>query len=84
MARLTTNGAAFPHSLADVVHGVAEFRGQAIVIVGLLLLISTPVMRVAFSIFAFVYERDRRYVIITSIVLALLILSFVLGKAEGP
>ena len=51
--------------------------------VGLMLLIATPVARVAVSILGFVYEHDRRYVIITSIVLALLILSFVLGKAEG-
>jgi len=83
LQRLTTPGAAFPHTLRDVVKGVRDIRGQAIVMVGLMLLIATPVARVAVSILGFVYEHDRRYVIITSIVLALLILSFVLGKAEG-
>ena len=83
LQRLTTAGAAFPHTLRDVVQGVRDFRGQAIVMVGLMLLIATPVARVAVSILGFVYEHDRRYVIITTIVLALLVLSFVLGKAEG-
>jgi uncharacterized membrane protein len=83
LGRLTTPGAAFPHTVHDVIQGVRDFRGQAIVMVGLMLLIATPVARVAVSIFGFVYENDRRYVIITTIVLALLILSFVLGKAEG-
>jgi uncharacterized membrane protein len=83
MQRLTTPGAAFPHTLSGVLHGLQAGRGQSIVVVGLLLLIATPVMRVAVSILGFVYEHDRRYVIITSIVLLLLLLSFVLGKAEG-
>jgi uncharacterized membrane protein len=83
LQRLTTPGAAFPHTIRDVIRGVEDFRGQAIVMVGLMLLIATPVARVAVSILGFVYERDRRYVIITTIVLALLVLSFVLGKAEG-
>ena len=50
---------------------------------GLLLLIATPVVRVAVSILGFVYERDWRYILITSIVLGLLILSFALGRAEA-
>ena len=84
LRRLTTpGGAAFPHNVHEVWRGVKEGRGQAIVVVGLLLLIATPVMRVAVSVFAFVYERDPAFVLITSIVLLLLLLSFVLGKAEG-
>lgn len=39
---------------------------------GLLLLIATPVARVAFSIFAFAVQRDWTYVGITLIVLAIL------------
>lgn len=79
LQRLTKPGAAFPHSARDVIAGVRTFRGESIVVVGLLLLVATPVMRVAVSIFAFVYERDPRYVVITTIVLALLLLSFFLG-----
>jgi uncharacterized membrane protein len=74
--------AAYPHSIRQVVLGVRDLQGRAIVMLGLLLLIATPVMRVAVSIFGFVYEHDRKYVVITSIVLLLLLLSFVLGKAS--
>jgi len=47
---------------------------------GLLVLIATPVTRVAVSIVAFIRMRDRRYVVITTVVLALLLLSFFLGS----
>jgi len=83
LGRLTRPGAAFPHSLFEVWDGVKHARGQAVVVAGLLLLIATPVMRVAVSVLAFVYEKDRVFVVITTIVLAFLLLSFVLGKAGG-
>jgi len=83
LARLTKPGAAFPHSVGSVLAELKQFHGRAIVVLGLLLLIATPVMRVAVSVFAFIYERDRAFVIITAIVLALLLLSFALGKATG-
>lgn len=80
MAPLTEPGAArFPHTMHDVISGLKSLRGQAVIVLGLLLLIATPVMRVAVSIFAFVYEKDPAFVVITTIVLLLLLLSFVLG-----
>jgi uncharacterized membrane protein len=42
---------------------------------GFLLLIATPVVRVLFTVFAFAYERDWTYVVITLFVLGLLIFS---------
>jgi uncharacterized membrane protein len=81
LARLTEAGASFPHTLRDVVAGVAALRGQAIVVLGLLILIATPVLRVAVSILVFLEQRDRTYVAITVTVLTLLILSFFLGGA---
>ena len=80
--RLVQPGAAFPHSLGDVIQGILLWRGQAIVTAGLLLLIATPVMRVAVSIFAFIYQEDRTFTLITALVLFLLLLSFFLGKVE--
>jgi uncharacterized membrane protein len=47
----------------------------AIIQLGILILIATPVARVAFSVFAFAEERDWMYVIVTLIVLALLLFS---------
>jgi uncharacterized membrane protein len=81
--RLTTPGATFPHGLSASFTSIAHGEGRGIVILGLLLLVATPVMRVAISILGFVYERDLLFVVITSTVLALLLLSFVLGRAEG-
>jgi uncharacterized membrane protein len=70
----------FPHSLGAVWTGLTGLHPQAFITLGLLLLIATPVMRVAVSVVAFAIERDRLYVVITLIVLAILITSFVLGK----
>ncbi|HMB96543.1 MAG TPA: DUF1634 domain-containing protein [Tepidisphaeraceae bacterium] len=83
LKRLTSPGAAFPHSAKEVLIGLLSLQGRSIVIVGLIVLVATPVVRVAVSIFAFIHERDRVFVVITSIVLALLILSFFLGRVEG-
>jgi uncharacterized membrane protein len=46
------------------------------------MLIVTPIMRVAVSIIGFALQRDRAFVLITSAVLAILIVSFALGKIE--
>jgi len=83
LLRLTEVNGVFPRTLADVIAGAMDFSGQAIATLGLLVLIATPVLRVAVSIGTFFYQNDRKFVIITSIVLALLLLSFVLGKVEG-
>jgi uncharacterized membrane protein len=64
-----------PQSLkspSDIMHGVLQFRAQAIIQLGLLLLIATPVARVAFSAVAFAIEHDHMYVVITLIVLVVL------------
>ncbi len=47
---------------------------------GILLLMATPVVRVAFSLFAFAKEHDRTYMIVTSLVLALLLYSLAGGR----
>ena len=78
---LTTPGAAFPHSWRAVGSGLLQLQGQAIIATGLLLLIATPVMRVAVSVFAFRAQGDKLYTRITLAVLCFLLLSFVLGRA---
>jgi uncharacterized membrane protein len=83
LGQLTRPGAEFPHTLSDVLAGLREWHGQALVVVGLLVLVATPVARVAISILLFFLQRDRTFVIITTVVLALLLLSFFLGKVEG-
>jgi uncharacterized membrane protein len=68
-------------SVSAVIQGAREGRGQSIVMIGILVLIATPVVRVATSIALFAAEHDGVYVAITSVVLLLLILSFVIGAA---
>jgi uncharacterized membrane protein len=79
LGTLTSANAHFPSSIGDVVAGLRNLRGQSIVMAGLLLLIATPVARVALSIVVFVVERDRLYIIITTTVLTILLISFALG-----
>jgi uncharacterized membrane protein len=59
----------------EIFQGVMQLNARAIIQLGLLLLIATPVIRVAFSAVAFALERDTLYVIITLIVLAVLLFS---------
>lgn len=70
----------FPHSLDAVRVGLIGLHPQAFITLGLLLLIATPVLRVAVSVVAFAIEHDKLYVVITLVVLAILITSFILGK----
>ena len=82
LQRLTAPGVAFPHTLADVARGIAEGRGEAIVALGLLLLIATPILRVAVSLVGFALQRDRVFTALSAFVLLVLAISFLLGKVE--
>lgn len=73
---------AFPQTLSQVGAGLLTVRPQAVITLGLLLLIAIPVVRVAASVVAFAFEHDRRYVIITLIVLALLLFSLFFGATN--
>jgi len=52
-----------------------HFRSRSVIQSGILLLIATPVFRVLFSLAGFLIEKDKIYIFITSIVLAILCLS---------
>lgn len=63
-------------NFGDLFKGLIAFESVAIIELGILLLIATPVLRVLFSVFAFAYEKDYMYVFFTVIVLLILIFSF--------
>ena len=69
-------------SLHGVLRQVFALRGRGIIQLGLILLIATPVARVAFSLFGFFEEKDRMYVAFTGIVLLILLYSLV-GTGGG-
>jgi len=79
LGELTNAEATFPRTIGEVLRGVAQARGQAIVMAGILLLIATPIARVAISVALFASQRDRLYVAVTATVLVLLVVSFALG-----
>ena len=73
----------FPSTLEQVWSGILNLQPQAVIALGILLLIATPVITVTASAVAFAVERDRRYVIISLIVLAILLTSLLIGKGGG-
>jgi uncharacterized membrane protein YfcA/uncharacterized membrane protein len=79
-----TRARVFPHTLATLVQSVAQGNPLGVIMLGLVVLLFTPVLRVAVSIGAFAVEHDRRYVVITSVVLVLLLISIIaLGAIFG-
>jgi uncharacterized membrane protein len=62
-------------SVSGVVRNAYRLRPDAIIQLGLLLLVATPIARVALSLFAFAKQRDHTYVIVTATVLGLLLYS---------
>ena len=69
----------YPTSLNTIEQGISQGKSFAVIMLGLLLLISTPVLRVITSIVPFYLERDWTYVVITTIVLIILIISLFIG-----
>ncbi|MFJ1526270.1 DUF1634 domain-containing protein [Lactiplantibacillus plantarum] len=68
-----------PHTVADILAGIVALKPYAVIMLGLFLLILTPTLRVAVSIYAFAVEKDHLYVWITTIVLIILIVASVIG-----
>jgi len=65
--------------LHDTFFGITQGKGFYIIELGVLLLIVTPIARVFFSLLAFAIEGDRKYVLITFIVLMIILLSMFTG-----
>ncbi len=61
--------------------GVISLKGQAIIQVGILLLVATPILRVIFSAVGFMLEKDYMYVGISLLVLFIIFMSMMSGHA---
>jgi uncharacterized membrane protein len=64
---------------ALIVEGIRSFDPTVIMLIATALLILTPIARVVVSVYAFAVDRDRKFVIVTLIVLLVIILTVVLG-----
>lgn len=65
--------------LTGILDGVLSGNAGAIMQLGVVVLILTPIMRVVCSLFSFAIEKDKMYVIITSIVLCIILFSMFCG-----
>ncbi|MEO6851432.1 MAG: DUF1634 domain-containing protein [Mucilaginibacter sp.] len=70
----------FIHGVGGIFEGILNFKGQAIIQAGIILLIFTPVIRVAFSAIGFLIEKDYLYTAITLLVLFILVGSMIYGR----
>ena len=68
-------------NLPGIWNGVLNNRGMNIIQLGVVLLIATPIIRIAFSVIAFLLEKDYLYVVLTLLVLGVILLSMLGGMA---
>jgi uncharacterized membrane protein len=62
--------------IAPVFAGIRHRDSRSIIRLGILMLIATPIMRVAYCVFGFAVQKDKLYVMISGIVLTVLLYSF--------
>jgi uncharacterized membrane protein len=62
-------------SVGAVARDAFHLQPEAMIQLGLLLLIATPIARVALSLLAFVKQHDHTYIVVTAIVLGVLLYS---------
>jgi uncharacterized membrane protein len=70
----------FIHGIGGIFQGILNFKGQAIIQAGIILLIATPIIRVAFSAIGFILEKDYLYTFITLVVLLIIVISMFTGR----
>lgn len=68
-------------NLPGIWQGVLENKGMNIIQLGVVLLIATPIIRIAFSVIAFLLEKDYLYVVLTLVVLGVIMFSMSGGLA---
>lgn len=79
--QLTSRATPFPHSFGRLWSSIGHGDGRGVVVLGVLILILTPIMRVAVGVLSFIYEKDPPMTLVTLYVLAVLIGSFFLAGA---
>lgn len=62
-------------NVKDIFKSALTGQDTGIIQLGILILIATPIARVIFSLFAFLLQKDRLYVVITLIVVIILLYS---------
>ncbi len=66
-------------SVTGILQGAIDLTPRSVIQLGLILLIATPVARVLFCIVGFARQKKSLYVAVSTIVLAVLVYSFIKG-----
>ncbi len=74
-ASLHTQSNSSSINLPGIISGSLSLNGMSFIFLGFIVLIATPIIRVAMSIFYFVMQRNYLYTIITAVVLANLMIA---------
>ncbi len=89
---LIQNGSAIPdfhtfrgepghlRSVSGIVSAAFSLDARAIIQLGLVILLATPIARVMLSVFIFIGQRDYTYILVTLIVLGVLLFSLTGGS----
>lgn len=67
------------YTLAAVGHGLRTLDPTVLMMIATAVLILTPIARVVVSIHAFAVDHDRKFVVVTSIVFVVIVLTVILG-----
>lgn len=73
----------FPSEPLQIWQGSLAFKPFALIMLGLLVLIATPVLNLVLAGWGFARQKNWAFNLITLVVLAILIISFLVGKAGG-
>ena len=62
-------------NFGEILNGTRVLNAKSIIQFGVVVLIATPILRIAFSLMGFVLEKDRMYMFITAMVLTVMMVS---------
>jgi uncharacterized membrane protein len=62
--------------ILPVLDGVRRLDPRSIIHLGILILVATPILRVAFCLYSFARQKDKIYMLVSGVVLVVLLYSF--------
>jgi uncharacterized membrane protein len=68
------------NSVGGILSGLGHMNAQTLIAFGILLLIATPICRVILGVVGFAVLRDRFYAAVSTVVLAILLCSFLFSR----
>ncbi|MFW9930068.1 MAG: DUF1634 domain-containing protein [Candidatus Thorarchaeota archaeon] len=66
-------------SLNIIIENILQITPIGLIFIGIIILLLTPVMRVAISIILYIYIKDKKFAVVTSIVLLFMLIGILIG-----